>query len=114
MNETPTTVDKWRAVAAATGAADRAAAEAGVRLAYAAAGLAAPERIVWAASPRAAVALVRGLTDAGVSVRDEVRTRPWAEERRSATPRPAGPTRTALGSLACGPCCFSVKECTPA
>ncbi|MEU4266576.1 DUF6745 domain-containing protein [Streptomyces sp. NPDC026092] len=82
MNGTPTTVDKWRAVAAATGAADRAAAEAGVRLAYATAGLAAPERIVWAASPRAAVALLRGLTDAGASVRDEVRTRPWAEERR--------------------------------
>ncbi|MGW2014764.1 DUF6745 domain-containing protein [Streptomyces sp. NPDC001927] len=82
MNGTPMTVDKWRAVAAATGAADRAAAEAGVRLAYATAGLAAPERIVWAASPRAAVALVRGLTDAGASVRDEVRTRPWAEERR--------------------------------
>ncbi|MFF9012748.1 DUF6745 domain-containing protein [Streptomyces sp. NPDC014870] len=82
MNETATTVDKWRAVAAATGAADRAAAEAGVRLAYATAGLAAPERIVWAASPRAAVALVRELTDAGASVREEVRTRPWAEERR--------------------------------
>ncbi|MFG2639917.1 DUF6745 domain-containing protein [Streptomyces sp. NPDC048370] len=76
------TVDRWRAVAAATGAADRAAAEAGVRLAYATAGLAEPERIVWAQSPRAAVALVRGLTDAGRSVRDEVRTRPWAEERR--------------------------------
>ncbi|MFD3942096.1 DUF6745 domain-containing protein [Streptomyces sp. NPDC058579] len=82
MNGTPMTVDRWRAVAAATGAADRAAAEVGVRLAYATAGLAAPERIVWAASPRAAVALVRELTDAGASVRDEVRTRPWAEERR--------------------------------
>ncbi|MGW6564185.1 DUF6745 domain-containing protein [Streptomyces sp. NPDC054975] len=82
MNGTVMTMDRWRAVAAATGAADRAAAEAGVRLAYATAGLAAPERIVWAASPRAAVGLVRELTDAGRSVRDEVRTRPWAEERR--------------------------------
>ncbi|MCT4353304.1 hypothetical protein M5362_09190 [Streptomyces sp. Je 1-79] len=77
-----TTVDRWRAVAAATGTADRTAAEAGVRLAYRTAGLAAPERIVWADSPRAAVGILRELTDAGRSVRDEVRTRPWAEERR--------------------------------
>lgn len=67
---------------AATGAADRSAAEDGVRLAYRSAGLAGPERIVWADSPRAAVALVRELGDVGRSVRDEVRTRPWAEERR--------------------------------
>ncbi|MFE5614035.1 DUF6745 domain-containing protein [Streptomyces sp. NPDC056470] len=82
MNGTTTAVDRWRAVAAATGAADRPAAEAGVRLAYRTAGLAAPERIVWADSPREAVALLRELPDAGRSVRDEVRTRPWAEERR--------------------------------
>ena len=44
----------WRAVAAATGPADRAAAEEGVRLAYRTAGLAEPERIIWAASPRRA------------------------------------------------------------
>ncbi|MFE2558805.1 DUF6745 domain-containing protein [Streptomyces sp. NPDC059352] len=81
MNHT-TAQDTWRAVAAATGPADRAAAEAGVRLAYRTAGLAEPERVLWAESPLAAVALVRGLTDAGRSVRDEVRTRPWAEERR--------------------------------
>ncbi|MFF8605829.1 DUF6745 domain-containing protein [Streptomyces sp. NPDC015346] len=77
-----TTLDRWRAVAAATGAADRAAAEAGVRLAYRTAGLVEPERVVWADSPRAAVTAIRELTDAGRSVRDEVRTRPWAEERR--------------------------------
>lgn len=81
MNHT-TARDTWRAVAAATGPADRAAAEAGVRLAYRTAGLAEPERVLWAESPLAAVALVRGLTDRGRSVRDEVRTRPWAEERR--------------------------------
>ncbi|MEU7070512.1 DUF6745 domain-containing protein [Streptomyces narbonensis] len=81
MNHT-TAQDKWRAVAAATGPADRAAAEAGVRLAYRTAGLAEPSRVLWADSPLAAVALVRGLTDPGRSVRDEVRTRPWAEERR--------------------------------
>lgn len=77
-----TYVDKWRAVAAATGPADRPAAEEGVRLAYRTAGLAAPERFVWVGSPRAAVAAVRALQDAGRSVRDEVRTAPWAEERR--------------------------------
>ncbi|MFB8348473.1 DUF6745 domain-containing protein [Streptomyces niveus] len=75
-------VDKWRGVAAATGAADRPAAEAGIRLAYRTAGLAEPERIVWADSPLAALTAVRSLTEQGRSVRDEVRTKPWAEERR--------------------------------
>lgn len=75
-------VDKWRGVAAATGAADRPAAEAGIRLAYRRAGLAEPERIVWADSPLAGLTAVRSLTDQGRSVRDEVRTKPWAEERR--------------------------------
>ncbi|AWK12220.1 hypothetical protein SSP531S_37550 [Streptomyces spongiicola] len=74
--------DEWRAVAAATGPADRAAAEDAVRLAYRTAGLAEPGRFVWAGSPRAAVTAVRSLRDAGRSVRDEVRTVPWAEERR--------------------------------
>ncbi|MFB6817883.1 DUF6745 domain-containing protein [Streptomyces sp. NPDC056347] len=75
-------VDSWRTVAAATGAADRSAAEDGLRLAYRSAGLAEPERIVWVDSPRAAVEAVEKLVDAGRSVRDEVRTRPWAQERR--------------------------------
>ncbi|MCQ1575562.1 DUF6745 domain-containing protein [Streptomyces parvus] len=75
-------VNSWRSVAAATGRADRAAAEAGVRRAYRTAGLAEPARIIWAASPRAAVGTVEKLTDAGRSVREEVRTRPWADERR--------------------------------
>ncbi|MDT0493212.1 hypothetical protein RM717_22175 [Streptomyces griseus] len=75
-------VNSWRDVAAATGAADRAAAEEGVRHAYRTAGLAEPGRIVWAQSPRAAVGIVEKLADAGRSVREEVRTRPWAEERR--------------------------------
>ncbi|MGW8363907.1 DUF6745 domain-containing protein [Streptomyces wedmorensis] len=81
MNDT-TARDRWRAVAAATGPADRTAAEAGVRLAYRTAGLAEPRRVLWAGSPLAAVVLLRGLTGLGRSVRDEVRTRPWAEERR--------------------------------
>ncbi|MFJ4971149.1 DUF6745 domain-containing protein [Streptomyces sp. NPDC088755] len=75
-------VNSWRDVAAATGAADRPAAEEGVRRAYRTAGLAEPGRIVWAQSPRAAVEAVGKLADAGRSVREEVRTRPWAEERR--------------------------------
>ncbi|MEU8563642.1 DUF6745 domain-containing protein [Streptomyces cyaneofuscatus] len=75
-------VNSWRDVAAATDAADRAAAEEGVRRAYRTAGLAEPERIVWAESPRAAVEAVEKLADAGRSVREEVRTRPWADERR--------------------------------
>ncbi|WP_369147606.1 DUF6745 domain-containing protein [Streptomyces sp. R44] len=81
MNRT-TAADTWPAVAAATGPADRAAAEAGVRFAYRSAALVPPERVLWADSPLAAVTLVRGLADRGRSVRDEVRTRPWAEERR--------------------------------
>ncbi|MEV4196284.1 hypothetical protein AB0J65_33580, partial [Streptomyces toxytricini] len=45
-------LEEWRAVAAATGPADRAAAEAAVRLAYRSAGLAGPDRVLWARSPR--------------------------------------------------------------
>ncbi|QIP83474.1 hypothetical protein GLX30_04675 [Streptomyces sp. Tu 2975] len=74
--------DKWRAIAAATGPADRSAAEEGVRLAYRAAGLAAPDRIVWADSPLAGVNAVQELQGPVRSVREEVRTRPWADERR--------------------------------
>ncbi|WP_327112284.1 hypothetical protein OG206_04190 [Streptomyces sp. NBC_01341] len=75
-------VNAWRAVAAATGRADRGAAEDGVRLAYRRAGLAEPERVIWADSPKAAVEVVEKLVGAGRSVREEVRTRPWAQERR--------------------------------
>ncbi|GGX73182.1 DUF6745 domain-containing protein [Streptomyces minutiscleroticus] len=91
----------WRAVAAATGPGDRVAAEEGVRLAYRSAGLAEPAHIVWARSPREAVRLLAGAADAagsgtadaagegaaalpratGRSVRERVRSRPWAAER---------------------------------
>ncbi|WP_422129345.1 DUF6745 domain-containing protein [Streptomyces misionensis] len=77
-------VREWREVAAATGPADRPAAEKGVRLAYRLAGLPEPETIVWADSPRAGTALATRLTaqgTAGRSVRDEVRNRPWATAR---------------------------------
>lgn len=85
----------WREVVAATGPADRAAAEEGVRLAYRLAGLPEPERIVWAASPLEAVVLAVRLTadgTAGGSVRDAVRTRPWAAARERVADRlgPAG------------------------
>ncbi|MFJ6484740.1 DUF6745 domain-containing protein [Streptomyces sp. NPDC091682] len=82
-----TDIDVWRAAAAATGPADRAAAEAGVRLAYRAAGLAEPERIVWADSPREAVGLLGGddgpcgPAGRGRGVRETVRSAPWAAER---------------------------------
>ena len=85
----------WREVAAATGPADRAVAEDGVRLAYRLAGLPEPEHIVWAGSPREGAALAARLTadgGAGRSVRDEVRTRPWAAAREQVSDRlgPAG------------------------
>ncbi|MFE0512156.1 DUF6745 domain-containing protein [Streptomyces sp. NPDC058964] len=71
----------WRACAAQTAPADRVRAERGVRLAYRRAGLTEPERVVWARSPREAVALIRAVRDTGPSVREAVRTAPWAAER---------------------------------
>ncbi|RAY10973.1 hypothetical protein DPM19_33115 [Actinomadura craniellae] len=104
--ETTAETAGWSATAFATGPADRARAEAGVRAAYAAAGLAAPERIVWVPSPaQGAVAAallgggapeaVRALPGAGLvtpeetgaSVRDAVRTRPWEAARAAAYAR---------------------------
>ncbi|WP_394437791.1 DUF6745 domain-containing protein [Streptomyces sp. SGAir0957] len=91
----PADLAHWRAVAAATGPADRDAAEAGVRRAYRAAGLAEPERILWADSPRAAVLLLVRLAETGEQgspVRDVIRNAPWAEarERLHARLGPAG------------------------
>jgi hypothetical protein len=90
MAEATDTTAVWRAVAAATGPADRTAAEEGVRLAYDLAGLAAPEHILWADSPREGLASAARLTAEGAtgrSVVDEVRTRPWAEARRRLSDR---------------------------
>ncbi|GED83661.1 hypothetical protein TNCT6_07460 [Streptomyces sp. 6-11-2] len=89
------TTAMWREVAAATGPADRPAAEEGVRLAYRLAGLPEPQHIVWAGSPSEAVAVAARLTaegTAGRSVRDAVRTRPWAAARERVLDRlgPAG------------------------
>ncbi|MFD3456457.1 DUF6745 domain-containing protein [Streptomyces sp. NPDC058691] len=85
----------WREVAAATGPADRVAAEDGVRLAYRLAGLPVPERIVWAGSPREGAVLAARLIRegaAGPSVRERVRTLPWAAARERVSERmgPAG------------------------
>ncbi|MER6347360.1 DUF6745 domain-containing protein [Streptomyces sp. NPDC001595] len=77
----PDAVAPWRARAAAATPADRAGAEEGVRLAYRRAGLPEPRRVLWAGSPRAAVALILELEDSGPCVREEVRSAPWARER---------------------------------
>jgi len=105
--------DQWLAAAVETGAAERAAAEAGVREAYQLAGAPAPERVYWFGSPRAgaaAVALLSGAPEpspdapawfaevhaelrrqgwtpgetAGPSLRRKVRTEPWAAARKAA------------------------------
>ncbi|MEV4253035.1 DUF6745 domain-containing protein [Spirillospora sp. NPDC049652] len=92
----------WEATAFATGPGDRARAEAGVTAAYTAAGLDAPERFLWVDSPaqgalaaavlagKADVLTAAGLdvpdvpSDAGASVRETVRTRPWEAARSAA------------------------------
>ncbi|MEV5826183.1 DUF6745 domain-containing protein [Spirillospora sp. NPDC052242] len=114
LTETPRpahfVVGDWQSAAFAATPADRARAEAGIAAAYAAAGLPAPERVLWVPSPlRGAVAAAvlaghaealraAGLdeqveraradlgadADAGASVRDTVRTRPWEAERAAA------------------------------
>ncbi|MEV8094141.1 DUF6745 domain-containing protein [Kitasatospora sp. NPDC085879] len=73
---------RWRAAAAATGPADRAAAERAVRAAYRAAGLPEPAEVRWFDSPLAAVRAALALRAEGaVGVREAVRTRPWERAR---------------------------------
>ncbi|MER7543400.1 DUF6745 domain-containing protein [Actinomadura sp.] len=109
VRETHYVVGDWQAAAFRTGPADRARAEAGVAAAYAAAGLAAPERYIWVPSPArgaALAAVLAGHGDAlaaaglgglveqaridlgestpGRSVLADVRTRPWEAERAAA------------------------------
>ena len=52
--------DHWKLVRNSTAPADRAAAERGVALAYAGAGLAPPDRIVWCESPLGNRAVAQG------------------------------------------------------
>ncbi|MFF1906944.1 DUF6745 domain-containing protein [Kitasatospora sp. NPDC058218] len=76
---------RWRAGAAATGPADRAAVEHAVRAAYRAAGLAEPASVRWFGSPSSAAEAALELRAAGaVSVREAVRTLPWEAARRQA------------------------------
>ncbi|MEU3492374.1 DUF6745 domain-containing protein [Kitasatospora cineracea] len=78
-------VAHWRAVAAATGPADRATAEQAVRDAYRAAGLAEPAEFRWCPSPRAAVdELLAHRDEFGASVREQVRTAAWERARTAA------------------------------
>ncbi|MDI2131565.1 DUF6745 domain-containing protein [Yinghuangia seranimata] len=99
------TADTWAAVAAATGPADRAAAEAAIRDAYRAAGLAEPDKILWYDSPLAAAVaatVVSGAfkpqelaamklpvrapagSRAGAPVRDRLRAATWERARTDA------------------------------
>lgn len=107
--------DQWLAAGLATGRANRPAAEEGVALAYRSAGLPPPPQIFWLGSPRAgavAAALLAGAQlpaaapawatsvheelrrqgwepglAAGASVRNAVRTTPWASARAEALTR---------------------------
>ena len=72
--------DRWAAIRRSTAPADRSAAEAGLRLAYRAAGLDPPERIVWCGGPTelldATAQISRSATaNVGSIVIDDVRTR---------------------------------------
>ncbi len=102
----------WGEVGLSTAPTDGAAAEAGVRAAYRAAGLAEPEHVVWLGSPRAgasAAAVLHGhhvdawavldlarqgcppgRVEPGRSLRGVLRTAPWAQAR-AATSAALGP-----------------------
>ena len=70
-------LDRWAAARLSCEPADRATAEAGVRLAYHAAGLPPPQRIIWCDSPidmAERLAAVSRSDDIGVNVKSEVFT----------------------------------------
>jgi len=72
--------DEWLRIGLSTERADRPRAEAGVRLAYEAAGLAPPKLVIWLDSPAAGAmgaALLAGTTKVGKQVRDQVRDQVW-------------------------------------
>jgi len=78
----PEVRDQWLATGLSTERADRPRAEAGVRLAYEAAGLEPPKIIVWLDSPMAGTigaALLSGTKAAGAQVRAQVRDQVWAQ-----------------------------------
>jgi len=95
--------EEWAGIGLAVGPTDRQAAEAGVRLAYRAAGLVPPERVVWLGSPLhgvLAAAMVSGLdvvaeaSSMGDQVRDELAAQGWPTGNR-----PGRPVRSWVGPL---------------
>jgi hypothetical protein len=77
--------DAWGGVGLATGPTDRPAVEAAVRAAYRAAGLAGPERVVWAGSPHAGAVAAAATAGRGRPVRAALRNVPWAAARAAAS-----------------------------
>lgn len=105
--------DTWAAVAATTGPADRAEAEAGIRAAYRAAGLVEPGKILWYDSPLSAALAATVVSGsykpqelaalglklrapagarAGASVRDRIRAATWERARAEAAALLGQPT----------------------
>jgi hypothetical protein len=100
-----TVASDWLAALLAVGPTDRDTAEAGVRQAYRAAGLAPPERVVWFGSPLAgavAVALLTGL-DADIAVPDprweRVRDELERQDVPAAPDRIGRPVRPRIGPV---------------
>lgn len=84
--------DDWLEIGLCCKPTDRPTAEQGVLLAYEAAGLPAPQHILWFGSPLAATIAIatlqadrQGEVQVGRSVRSLVRTRPWAKARAELT-----------------------------
>lgn len=76
--------EEWLAYGLMSTPAERAEAEAGVRLAYELAGLAPPEQFQWYDSPLAGARAAAAVTDQAC-VRAQVRTAPWAAARAALT-----------------------------
>ncbi|MEV6212334.1 DUF6745 domain-containing protein [Kitasatospora sp. NPDC051914] len=106
MTQTPqpeASTARWRSAAAATGPADRAAAERAVRAAYRAAGLSEPGQVLWYDSPLAAARAALALRAGGArSVREAVRTGPWEQARARVHGRLGAPGWAELWALTGG------------
>lgn len=91
--------ERWMATGLSTDPADRAGAEAGVRVAYALAGLPAPQRMLWLDSPAAgatAVAMLRTGLTADAKVREALAAqgvRPAGSSSAAAYARRSAPVR---------------------
>jgi hypothetical protein len=94
---------RWAAIRRSTAVADRCAAEEGLDLAYRAAGLVPPVRIVWCDSPRAMVQSARGASRADgrivkFALVDRARRRVVARVRRRVSPQLLAAVEGALNS----------------